>query len=186
MFNNQETGGYDREGFRGMLEYDIDDDLSMLAIIENYEADDDCCPDFEALPSGRNPLSEAAPDSNGIVGNRADIDLDQRRIDHDFVTRTLDETTAFSIQFDKSFDSGYEFTSITAYRSWDNTEFREGDFTSIGGTSTDPVFGVPFQLHDVGDQEWRQVSQEFRVSSPQRSSDLLASWLVLLEPRLRT
>ena len=166
VFNNRETGGYDREGFRGMLEYDIDDDLTMLAIIEAYDADDDCCPDLEALPSGRNPLSEAAPDSNGVVGNNADIDLDQRRIDHDFVTRTLDETTAFSIQFDKSFDSGYDFTSITAYRSWDNTEFREGDFTSIGGTSTEPVFGVPFQLHDVGDQEWRQVSQEFRISSP--------------------
>ena len=167
VFNNKEVGGYDRQGFRGMLEYDVDDTLSVLAIIEQFEADDDCCPDLEGLPSGRNPLSEAAPDSNGVVGNSADIDLDQRRVDHDLITETKDETTAFSIQFDKAFANGYDLTSITAYRSWDNTEIREGDFTSIGGTSTLPVFGVPFQLHDVGDQEWTQFSQELRISSPQ-------------------
>lgn len=166
VFNNKEVGGYEHEGFRGMLEYDVADDLTMLAIVEVYDADDDCCPDLEGLPSGRNPLSEAVPDSNGVVGNRADIDLDQRRVDHDLITETLDETTAFSIQFDKAFASGYELTSITAYRSWDNTEIREGDFTSIGGTSNLPVFGVPFQLHDVGTQEWTQFSQELRITSP--------------------
>ena len=149
-----------------MLEYDIDDTLSVLAIFENYEADDDCCPDLEGLPSGRNPLSEAVPDSDGVVGNRADIDLDQRRVDHDLITETLDETTAFSIQFDKELNNGYSLTSITAWRSWDNTEIREGDFTSIAGDSNLPVFGVPFQLHDVGAQEWTQLSQELRISSP--------------------
>ncbi len=59
----------------------------------------------------------------------------------------------------------YTLTSITAQRTWDNTEFREGDFTSIAGDSTLPVFGVPFQLHDIGPQEWRQFSQELRLSS---------------------
>lgn len=166
VFNNEEVNGYDHQGLRGMLEYDIADDLSMLAIVEHYEADDDCCADLEGLPSGRNPASEAVPNSNGVVGNSADIDLDQRRVDHDLVTETIDETTAFSIQFDKGFESGYELTSITAYRSWDNTEIREGDFTSIAGDSNLPVFGVPFQLHDVGAQEWTQFSQELRLSSP--------------------
>ncbi len=167
VFNNKEVNGYDRQGFRGMLEYDIADDLTVLAIAEFYETDDDCCADLEALPSGRNPASEAAPDSTGVMGNSADIDLDQRRIDHDFLSKTEDETTAFSIQFDKSFANDYTLTSITAYRAWDNTEFREGDFTSIGGTAASPVFDVPFQLHDVGPQEWKQISQELRVASPQ-------------------
>ncbi len=165
VFNNQETNGYDRHGFRGMLEYDIADDLSVLLIAEQYEADDDCCADLEALPSGRNPASEAAPDSRGIVGNSADIDLDQRRVDHDLTTRTLDESTSFSVQITKDFGE-YTLTSITAKRSWDNTEIREGDFTSIAGDSNLPVFGVPFQLHDVGNQEWEQFSQEIRISSP--------------------
>ena len=165
VLTNRETNGYDRNGFRGMLEYDVADDLSVLLIAERYEADDDCCADLEALPSGRNPASEAAPDSLGIIGNSADIDLDQRRVDHDLTTRTLDESTSFSVQITKEFGD-YTVTSITAQRSWDNTEIREGDFTSIGGTSNLPVFDVPFQLHDVGNQEWEQFSQEIRISSP--------------------
>ncbi len=165
VFNNQMANGYDRFGVRAMLEVDVAEDMSMLFIAEKYDAEDECCTDLELLPSGRNPDSAAAPDSNGIVNDKADLDLGLRKIDHDLTTETDDETTAFSVQIDKSFGE-YEFTSITAYRAWDNTETREGDFTSIAGDSDQPVFGVPFQLHDLGPQEWRQFSQEFRVASP--------------------
>ena len=165
-FNGDTVSGYDRQGIRGMLDWDISDNVSMLAIVEDYSADDSCCADLEALPSGRNPASPAAPNSAGVVNDVADIDLDQRLIDHDFETRTLDDTTAFSIQFDAELGD-YTFTSITAVREWDNTEFREGDFTSIAGDSNLPVFGVPFQLHDVGIQSWEQTSQEFRIASPE-------------------
>ncbi|MEL6214701.1 MAG: TonB-dependent receptor [Pseudomonadota bacterium] len=159
VFNNETVNGYDKSGVRAMLDYDISDRTSVLFIYEDYEADNDCCADLEARPSGRNPASEAAPSGAGL-------DLDQRFVDHDFETRTLDSFTGASIQIDTEFDSGHQLTSITAWRSWNNTEFREGDFTSIAGDSNDPVFGVPFQLHDVGPQEWRQVSQELRLASP--------------------
>jgi len=165
VYNNQMTNGYDRSGLRGMLEFDVADDMSMLFIVEKYKANDNCCADLELLPSGRNPASAAAPDSLGIVNGVADLDLDQRSVDHDLTTQTIDETTAFSVQINKSFGE-FEFTSITAYRDWDNTEVREGDFTSIAGDSNQPVFGVPFQLHDIGDQQWSQFSQEFRLASP--------------------
>ncbi len=164
-FNNQMTNGYDRSGLRGMLEFDAADDMSMLFIVESYEAKDECCTDLELLPSGRNPASPAAPNSDGVVNGVADLDLDLRKVDHDLTTETLDKTTAFSVQVDKTLGD-FELTSITAYRAWDNTEIREGDFTSIAGDSTQPVFGVPFQLHDVGAQEWRQLSQEIRLASP--------------------
>ncbi|MDC0602498.1 TonB-dependent receptor [Aliiglaciecola sp.] len=159
VFNNQTTSGYDKEGVRAMLEVEAADDTDILFIFENVTSNDDCCADLELTPSGRHN-SEASPNSTGP----GDLDLDQRQIDHDFETRTLDETTSFSIQVDKSFED-HEFTSITAYRSWDNTEFREGDFTSTAGDSTEPVFGVPFQLHDIGPQSWKQTSQEFRLAS---------------------
>ncbi len=157
VFNNETVQGYDKRGLRGMLDYDVTDNTMVRFIFEDYEADNDCCADLEARPSGRNPASEAAPSGNGL-------DLDQRLVDHDFETRTLDETTAFSVQIESQL-ANHTFTSITAQRAWDNTEFREGDFTSIAGDSTDPVFGVPFQLHDVGPQEWRQLSQEIRFAS---------------------
>ncbi|WP_086933662.1 TonB-dependent receptor [Agarilytica rhodophyticola] len=165
VFNNQQVNGYDRQGIRAMLDVAVNDDTNMLFIFENTEADDDCCADIEALPSGRNPNSEAAPNSQGIVNGVADLDLNQRRVDHDFESRTVDENTAFSVQLDTNLGE-YGFTSITAYREWDNTEFREGDFTSIAGDSNEPVFGVPFQLHDIGPQTWRQFSQEVRLASP--------------------
>jgi iron complex outermembrane receptor protein len=158
VFNNETVQGYDREGVRAMLEYDVSDTIQALFIAETYSASNDCCADFEARPSGRNPNSEAAPSGPGL-------DLDQRLIDHDFETRTLDDHAAFSVQITADVGA-YTLTSITAQRSWDNTEFREGDFTSIAGDSNEPVFGVPFQLHDIGPQEWRQFSQELRLSSP--------------------
>ena len=158
VFNNETVQGYDRGGVRGMLEYDVSDTIQALFIAETYSAENDCCADFEARPSGRNPASEAAPSGTGL-------DLDQRLVDHDFETRTLDDHTAFSVQIEAEVGD-FTLTSITAQRSWDNTEFREGDFTSIAGDSTEPVFGVPFQLHDVGPQEWRQFSQELRIASP--------------------
>ncbi len=157
VFNNDTVNGYDRRGVRGMLDYDFSDTTSIRLIVEDYDADNDCCADLEARPSGRNPNSPAVPSGNGL-------DLDQRLVDHDFETRTLDSTTAFSVQFDTEL-ANHSLTSITAHRSWDNTEFREGDFTSIAGDSDQPVFGVPFQLHDVGPQDWSQFSQEFRLAS---------------------
>jgi iron complex outermembrane receptor protein len=165
VYNNENVNGYDKQGFRAMLDYQASDDTNMLFIFESSEANDDCCADIEGLPSGRNPDSKAAPNSDGIVNDVADFDLKQRQVDHDFESRTKDSTTAFSLQVDTELGD-YSLTSITAFREWENIEYREGDFTSIAGDSTEPVFGVPFQLHDVGPQTWRQFSQEVRIASP--------------------
>lgn len=158
VYDNTHVNGYDKFGIRGMLEFAPSDTLNILVIGEHNESADDCCADLEVRPSGRNPDSLAAP--NG------DFDLDQRMVDHDFTTFMNDETDAFSVQVDKDLASGITLTSITAYRQWSNAEDREGDFTSIGGTSTDPVFGVPFQLHDNGALSTNQLTQEFRITSP--------------------
>ena len=173
VFNNERVNGYDRTGVRGVLFYEPDSsDFDVKIIYEHTEADDDCCADLEVLPSGRNPSSLAAPNSNGIVNGVADLDLDQRRVDHDLTTQTIDENDAFSFEFNSGLFDGLDFTSITAYRRWENTEIREGDFTSIGGSSDQPVFGVPFLLHDDGTRTWQQFSQEFRLSSPASGSPL--------------
>lgn len=160
VFNNETTSGYDKEGIRAMLDVEASGDTDILFIFETVNSNDSCCADLELTPSGRHN-SEASPNSSGT----GDLDVNQRQIDHDFETRTLDEHTAFSIQVDRPIGD-HEFTSITAYRSWNNTEFREGDFTSTAGDLPFPVFGVPFQLHDIGPQEWDQLSQEFRIASP--------------------
>jgi len=166
-FTGADTNGYDRTGFRGMLEWDVSDNVELLFIAEDYSAKDNCCADLEGLPSGRNPASPAVPNSAGIVAGVADIDLDQRRVDHDLETRTLDDHQAFSVQLEAGLGD-YTLTSITATRDWDNTEIREGDFTSNAGDFALPVdfSSTFFQLHDVGIQSWQQFSQELRITSP--------------------
>ncbi len=177
VFNNERVNGYDRTGVRGVLFYEPSDaDFDVKMIYEHTDADDDCCADLEVLPSGRNPASPAAPNSNGVVDGVADLDLDQRLVDHDLTTQTIDNTDAFSVEFNSDVFDGLGFTSISAYRRWENTEIREGDFTSIGGSAdevvnfSDPV--VPFLLHDDGTRTWQQVSQEFRLSSPDNGGPL--------------
>lgn len=166
VFNGDTIQGYDRQGFRGMLEWDVSENVDVLLIAEDYSANDDCCADLSLLPSGRDPSSLANPNSLGIVNGVADLDLDQRQVDHDLTTRTIDDSTSFSAQVNVGLGD-LTLTSITAYREWDNTEIREGDFTSTAGTVAQPVdfSNTFFQLHDIGDQSWSQFSQEVRLAS---------------------
>lgn len=165
-FNGDTIQGYDRQGFRGMLEWDISETLDVLFIAEDYSAEDDCCADLSLLPNGRDPSSPANPNSLGVVNGVADLDLDQRLVDHDLTTRTIDDSTSLSVQVTAGLGE-LTLTSITAYREWDNTEIREGDFTSNAGDNPLPVdfSSTFFQLHDIGIQEWTQFSQEVRLAS---------------------
>ncbi len=162
VFTNEKVNGYDKQGIRAMFDVEVSDDTQALIIYEDYDADNDCCDDLV----GRNTNASRPLDPSVFVSGSG-LNLDQRSVDHDFQTRTLDSTTALSLQLVKSIGD-YTLTSITARRTWENTEFREGDFTSQNGDSTDIVdfSTVGFQLHDVGPQEWRQLSQEIRLASP--------------------
>ncbi len=162
VFTNKTVNGYDKQGIRAMFDIAATDDTNILVIVEDYDADNDCCDDLV----GRTTNASRPLDPSVFVSGSG-LNVDQRRVDHDFETRTLDSTTAFSVQIEKTFGD-YTLTSITARRQWDNTEFREGDFTSINGDLDVPVdfSDVGFQLHDVGPQEWSQLSQEIRLASP--------------------
>lgn len=174
LFNNREVNGYDRWGGRLQVLWEPSDDFSALFTYEHSESDDDCCADIPALAAnnGRFANSLAPPGGMGIVdqgpGQRpfADIQLDTRVIDQDFETRTINNFDAWSVNLDKEIWGGHTITSITSFREWSNTEFREGDFTSNGGMDAAPVFGVPFLLHDVGTRDNSQFSQELRIQSP--------------------
>jgi iron complex outermembrane receptor protein len=177
LFNNRDVNGYDRWGGRAQVLWQPDDSFRALFTYEHNETDDDCCADIPALAAnnGRFADSLAPPGGQGIVSNGnerpiADIQLDTRVIDQDFETRTINNFDAFSINLEKEAFGGHILTSITSFREWSNTEFREGDFTSTGGQSDQPVFGVPFLLHDVGTRDNSQFSQELRIQAPEDST----------------
>ncbi|WDE06775.1 TonB-dependent receptor [Thalassomonas viridans] len=167
VYHLSPADGYRHFGARSILQYaPPGQQQRSKLILEYFDADDTCCTDIEGLPTARNAGSAAAPDSRGIVDGVADIDLEQRRIDHDYITKTLDKTSALSFHFEQALKH-HDLTSISAYRRWENTEIREGDFSSSGGKTPQAVdfSTVFFQLHDIGPQKWQQYSQEFRLSS---------------------
>lgn len=175
-FNGEDVNGYDREGARAQFLWQPNESVNALLTLETSESEDNCCADIPALASnnGRFADSLAAPGGLGVVDNGvgrpvADIQLDTRTIDQDFETRTINDFDAISLNLDFQAFGGHTITSVTSYREWTNTEFREGDFTSTGGQSNLPVFGVPFLLHDVGTRANEQFSQEIRIQSPQDS-----------------
>ncbi|WP_281560019.1 TonB-dependent receptor [Thalassomonas sp. RHCl1] len=173
VYTRERADGYNHLGARAVLRYQDDKHRRELKFIfEYFDADDTCCTDIEGLPSGFNTGSEAAPDSRGIVDGVADIDLGQRKIDHDFTTKTLDKTSALSFHFQQDY-AKHHFHAISAYRRWENTEIREGDFSSTGGKTAQPVdfSSVFYQMHDIGPQQWQQFSQEFRLSSVNHDPD---------------
>jgi len=165
-FNGENVNGYDRWGARAQFLWPL--------TIEHTESDDDCCTDVPALAAnnGRFADSLAPPGGDGIVadpdGGRpfADIQLDTRTIDQDFETQTENDFDSIALNIDFEALGGHTITSITSYREWENTEIREGDFTSTGGSLAAPVFGASFLLHDVGTRDNEQFSQEFRIQSP--------------------
>ncbi|MEL7480784.1 MAG: TonB-dependent receptor, partial [Pseudomonadota bacterium] len=175
-FNNRDVNGYDRWGGRIQVLWEPDPTFNALFTYEHNETDDDCCADIPALAANdaRFADSLAPPGGLGIVdpgdGSRpvADIQLDTRSIDQDFETRTINNFDSFAVNLEKEALGGHIFTSITSFREWSNTEFREGDFTSMDGFEALPVdFGdVGFLLHDVGTRDNSQFSQELRVQSP--------------------
>ncbi len=176
LFNNRDVNGYDRWGGRLQLLFEPSDDFNVLFSYEHNETNDDCCADIPALNANaaRFANSLAPPGGAGIVagpaGTRpvADIQLDTRVIDQDFETRTINNFDAFSVNAEKETFGGHTITSITSFREWSNTEFREGDFTSSEGFAAAPVnFGtVNFLLHDSGTRDNSQFSQELRLQSP--------------------
>lgn len=178
-FNNRDVNGYDRWGGRAQILWEPTDDFNALFTYEHSESDDDCCADIPALNANAARFADSLtpPGGAGIVdagdGSRpiADIQLDTRTIDQDFETRTINNFDAFSVNFEKGIFGGHTLTSITSFREWSNTEFREGDFTSTQGLQATPVnFGsVNFLLHDVGTRDNSQFTQEFRIQSPSES-----------------
>jgi iron complex outermembrane receptor protein len=82
-----------------------------------------------------------------------------RTINSNYASYADDANYGVSAQLDLEAAGGYQWTSITAWRAWDNTQFQDQTRLSVLTAS------FPLQ-HDRGDLAFRQFSQEIRVASP--------------------
>ncbi len=153
---NQWVNGYKHYGARAQFLYDPSNNLKIYVAADYHKNDDDCCADIIAtapLTGAGVPTTSLAftvlPTQNGA---------DTRAVAQNLVTSTKEEGWGVSMQADVGLGN-HTLTSITAYRKWDNTEIRDGDWL--------PQAYVGFtQLHDTGPQTSNTFSQELRLTSP--------------------
>jgi iron complex outermembrane receptor protein len=148
--------GYNRKGVRSV--WDIDGETSRWSLAFDYrKSDDNCC--VEVI--GTRPTGANGP---ALVSLLSGVDFqgdETRTVRQNLQMRSYEESLGFSMQGD--IDWGDKtVTSITAYRTWDATEIREGDWLDTPAAYVGNAFA---QLHDFGPQETKTLSQELRVAS---------------------
>jgi iron complex outermembrane receptor protein len=144
-FTNSKINGYQRKGARIFFDIFPRDFLNMRFSIDYFKADDNCCIEITSPPT---------------------VDLSTvKSVSHDKETRSQDKE--FGSSFTANLDlNGVTFTSITAYRIWDNTEDSDRDFMSNVGKVFRANQPNEFQLHEFGQQTFKQFSEEIRLVSP--------------------
>ena len=160
VFNGENVNGYDKKGLRGRLEFDASSSLKV-SLGADYLRSSDTVPtgvviatSTVAFPSGAvtsNPAFAAA--LSPVVAS-----LENRQINSNFKTRVNDTNAGASLTLDWKLGTGHTLSSITAYRTWDNNQFQDGDRLSAV-TATYP------QSHDTGTLSFKQATQELRIAS---------------------
>jgi iron complex outermembrane recepter protein len=144
------VNGYKRYGFRGAIEADLGEAISLTLRGDWRKAKDDCCAEIiGTVPTNAAALALAGTNINGD---------ETRRVAQNLVTATNEKSWGISLQADVELGE-HTLTSITSYRGWDNTEIRDGDWLDR------PYVGIN-QLHDSGPQKANTFTQEVRLASP--------------------
>ena len=147
---DRKVNGYKHYGVRGVIEADLSDAVTVILRGDWRKANDDCC----AEVIGTVPTNAAAA---ALAGTNINGD-DTRRVNQNLLTQTKEESWGVSMELNAELGN-QTITSITAYRNWDNTEIRDGDWLDR------PYVGLN-QLHDIGPQSSKTFSQELRLASP--------------------
>lgn len=173
LATNSWVNGYKHYGARAQVLYDPSDDLRIYFAADYHKNNDDCCADIIAT----GPMNGSGAAITSLAFNALPVPrgADTREVNQNLVTATKEEGWGLSLQADVGVGAS-TLTSITAYREWNNTEIRDGDwldrpYTSTNGTTT-TNFG---QLHDNGPQWTNTFTQEMRLTSPANQP---LSWVI--------
>jgi iron complex outermembrane receptor protein len=151
--------GYDRWGIRSIWVANPGDNVELTFIGDYRKSDDNCCVEvIGPVPAGANAaaIELLLSGSDYFKGDEA------RKVKQNLVMRSKEEAWGLSAQADIGIGD-HTLTSITAYRTWDSTEIREGDWLDVAAAYPGNAFA---QLHDYGPQTQDTFSQELRIASP--------------------
>ena len=148
LTTGQEVNDRDRWAVRGQLLFEPSDDVSIRLIGDYSELDEACC---AAPPFLHEPNIKAA--LNFLGGNLLPPTPFERQVRFDGNLLTTQELWGLSAQVD--WWTGWaNFTSITAYRSADETNDIDADFVDV------VLSGINRNFED-----WTTFTQEFRLAS---------------------
>lgn len=151
--------GYERKGIRTVWVVDPTESLQATFAADYRESDDNCC--VEVI--GRSPTGGNAAALTSLLAGTEFADDESRLVRQNLVMRSEEEAYGASLQLDFDIAGDNTLTSISAYRTWDSTEIREGDWLDRAAAYVGNAFA---QLHDFGPQEQETFSQELRIASP--------------------
>ena len=163
-FDNLELGteynDLDRWNFRGQLLWNPSDRLEMRLIVDAEEMDEVCCGVANLVDGPTGGIVRLL--GGDLVGN-APFAYENF---YDFDPRNEIQTRGSSLQVDYDFDS-FTLTSITAFRTLDQFQSGDVDFTSARLISPDAA--------DFRDTQIDTFTQEFRLMS---ATDGPLQWVV--------
>jgi iron complex outermembrane recepter protein len=138
----------DRWGFRGQLMFEPNDRMSLRIIADMQNIDENCC---------AAPFTSVSPGNAGafaILGvTQLPVNPYSGRLAIDGSVRSVVNSGGLSAELNYEFD-GFTFTSITAYRAYDEEQNIDPDWVD-----------QPFNQQRFLDQDYQTTTQEFRMTS---------------------
>jgi len=175
--NDEKVNGYNKKGARGKLVLTPDQDLKITLAADSIKAND-------TIPLGvaykfataSYPAGTVTPTNPALVTALSPVlaSEENRQINNNLKTEVEDKNQGLSAQVDWQLN-GYQLTSISAFRSWDNEQTQDGDRLAAF------VPGVAAQSHDNGIVDFSQWSQELRLASPDNELFNYVAGLYLLK-----
>lgn len=159
VYNGETVNGYRHAGFRSKFELTPSDDLRITFGIDQSSGKD-TTPSVVTSTSTKTYPTNAVNNFAAFADALAPVQAsgDNRKINNDFKTYVEDVNRGVSAQVDWTVE-GFTLTSITAYRTWDNLQFQDGDRLAA-------VSAAFPRSEDRGDLAFQQFSQELRIASP--------------------
>ena len=162
LYTGKKVNGYAHQGFRGKLVYTPNDTVTVKLIADDVHSRD-------SVPNGVFASTSRTAYPTGVVtanpalatflaGEGVTASANNTTISNDLKSGTRDDNAGLSAEIDWQLGD-YTLTSITAYRTWKNTQWQDFDQVSQY-TSSFP--GVA----DIGHLKYNQTSQELRLASP--------------------
>ncbi|PWE16385.1 TonB-dependent receptor [Marinicauda salina] len=146
--DGRDMNNRDRQNYRGQLLFTPNANTRIRFIADYGEIDENCC----AAPFAYyDPVDLAA--LVGLGGTAVPPNPHGGFIAVDGDVNTMLETAGASVQLDHEFEN-FTFTSITAYRTYDEDQNIDADFSDLDLVSRRPI-----------GQDYNSFTQEFRLTS---------------------